>query len=329
MRFLVTRTVSYFDEDPWRDDVDVENEAGYINARVERLPRSVQGLAHRWYEFQFSLRLLRRCRRYDALAVGRYGMWFPVMLKLLGIKKRVVMTDTEWNEIKGGRLNRAAGLASSVVCSNTRIEIERYSRQYGIPREKFALVPLSFQKRYLPVTSDEGYIFSGGTVRDWKTLFDAVTGLPYPVRVFTPQRVPQPPSNVTVELVGREEFYARMAAASCVAIALEPEPLRITGTTTWTAAMAMGKPVVVSEPHGAPDYMEHGVSGFYVGYKDPKALRHYIELVMRNPSVRKRVGEAARERAWREFSPEVFRRRVLALLEGGDVANWHGGVCMP
>jgi glycosyltransferase involved in cell wall biosynthesis len=321
-RFLVTRTVTFFDADPWGDNVDVENELGYVNSRVERLPSKLQAFAKRWYEIQFSLRLLRLCRRYQAIAVGRYGIWFPILQRCLGMKKRIVMTDTEWQELEGGRVNRAAALASAAVCSNTRIEIQRYSKQYGIPRERFVLVPLAFQRRDLHESSDKGYVFAGGTQgRDWQTLLDAVDGLPYPVKIFTNRKLPRVPSNTTVEFVSREKFYRRMAAASCVVVPLLPEPLRITGTTTWTAAMAMGKVVIVTEPFGAPDYMEHGVSGFYVGYGDAQALRQCIQLVMGDPELRRRVGQSARERAWREFSPEEFRRHVLSLLRGDVIGN--------
>lgn len=94
-RFLVTRTVSFFAADPWGDNVGVENEAGYVNLRVERLPRKLQRFAQRSYEVQSSLRLLRLCRGYQAIAVGRYGIWFPILQRFLRLKKRIVMTDTE------------------------------------------------------------------------------------------------------------------------------------------------------------------------------------------------------------------------------------------
>ena len=317
MKLLVTRTVSFYDPDPWGSEIDVENEAGYINSRVDRLPPRLQRVAGKWYEVRFALRLLRISRKYDGIAVGRYGMWFPVLQRVLGLRKRVVMTDIEWREVKGGRLNRAAALASSAVCCNTKVEIERYSLRYGIPREKFVLVPLAFQRRDLHESSDEGYVFAGGSQgRDWQTLLDAVDGLPYPVEIFTNSKVPRVPSNTTVDFVSRETFYRRMAAASCVVVPLLPEPLRITGTTTWTAAMAMGKVVIVTDPEGARDYMQHGISGFYVRHGDVEGLRQCIGMVMRDPELRKRVGRAAREHAWKEFSPQVFRQRVLAHLAG-------------
>jgi glycosyltransferase involved in cell wall biosynthesis len=79
--------------------------------------------------------------------------------------------------------------------------------------------------------------------------------------------------------------------------------------------MAMGKVVIVTEALGAPDYMQQGVSGFYTDYADWKAVRRHIVQVMEDAELRRKVGQAARERAWREFSPDAFRSRVLALLE--------------
>jgi glycosyltransferase involved in cell wall biosynthesis len=83
--------------------------------------------------------------------------------------------------------------------------------------------------------------------------------------------------------------------------------------------MGTGKVVIVTEPHGAPDYMEQGVSGFYVDYGDSHSLRQCIQRVMSDAELRRRVGQAARERALKEFSPEIFRRSVLALLRGDDI----------
>jgi hypothetical protein len=314
-RFLVSRTVTFRDRDAWPGPVDMLDELGYIEKRVEKFPVGMHSAAYAWCEFQCALHLLRMCRRYAGIAVGRYGIWFPILRRLLGINKRVVMMDTEWQELQGGRLNRAAALASFAVCCNTRIEIERYSRRYGIPREKFVFVPLAFQAGDLCDASDEGYVFAGGNQgRDWKTLAAAVDGLSCEVKVFTGNSFPDAPANTTVQRVSRSEFFRQMAAASCVVVPLLPEPLRVTGTTSWTAAMAMGKVVIVTEPLGAPDFMVHGVSGFYLKHGDVQGLRDCIQLVMQNPELRKRVGEAARERAWREFSPDAFRQRVLALL---------------
>ncbi|MBI4651423.1 glycosyltransferase [Candidatus Desantisbacteria bacterium] len=101
-------------------------------------------------------------------------------------------------------------------------------------------------------------------------------------------------------------------------ITLKPEPMRITGMITWATAMAMGKVVIVTEPFGASDYMEHGVSGFIVKYGDADALKYYINLVMSDQKLRKKIGNEAKSRSWQQSNPEVFRKKILTLLENKD-----------
>jgi len=316
-RYLITRTVSYDDRESWGPHVDVIAEAGYFNAITERLPSWLHPLAYKWLPIQFALKLLRISRPYSGVAVGRYGLWFPVFCRLLRRPIKVVLTDQEWREHESGWMNHWAAVTSDAVCCNTRAEIERYSKHFNVSQDKFVLVPLAFQKRDLRLTSDEGYIFAGGTQgRDWNTLFRAVEGLKYPVRIYTLREFNHLPSNVTAISTDREGYYTAMAAASCVVVPLKPEPMRITGTTTFTAAMGMGKVVLVTEPWGAPDYMEQGVSGFYVDYGDANTLRNYIIEVMENSALRLQIGEAARLRALTDFSPEAYRKRVLELLRG-------------
>ncbi len=312
---MVCRTVTFYEDGGWPSGVDTFDERHYVNSRVARFPHRLQALVRRWYEFQFALRLLRFSKGCPAVAVGRFGLWFPVVQHVLRLGKRVVLTDVEWPKVKSGYFNRLAVKGSSAVCVFTRQEMERYSKQYGIPRDKFRLVPAPFELRHLRESSDEGYIFSGGfQARDWPTVVHAVADLPYPVKILSRDPVPDPSPNISVSCVSAEEYYGLIARASCVAIALYPEPMRMTGMATYVAAMAMGKTVVVADHLGAPDYIEHGVSGFYVEYGDWRRMRHYIGAVMADAELRRRVGQAAKERAWRECSPEAFRRHILALL---------------
>jgi len=317
LRYLVTNTLTLDDDSGWPGRAEVIDEVKYVEGRFKRFRPKLRGLAARWYEFQFGLYLLRRSRKYDAFAVGRFGIWFPILQRLVRSHKPVVMMDTEWRSIQTGRVNRAAAMASIKICCFTNEEVKRYARQSRIPQSRFGFVPACFQHRDQRPATDSGFVFAGGLQnRDWRTLLEAVDGLPYAVRLFTNQQFASLPSNVSVRLVGREEYYSQMAAASCVAVPVGAEPLRINGIATWTNAMAMGKVVIATEPLGAPDYMDQGISGFYVNYGDVEALRECIIKVMSDPSLRQRVGAAARERAHKEFSPEVFKRRILALLEG-------------
>lgn len=320
MKILVSRTSVFRDRTPWGNGVDLRgDEVRFVQARDNKVPRDLQQLTNRFLQIQYGLRLLWQSRGYDSVMIGDNGIWFPIMQRLLGLKKRVVMTGIDWPGGGTGLLNRWAALSSSTVCVNTRVEIERYSRAFRIPEDKFRLVLMAFQSddaRMWP-PSDEGYIFAGGnTDRDWDTFLRAVEGLPYPVKIFSSKvKVSSMLPNVTVSSVSRSEYYRAMAAASCVVVPVTQDALSVRGTTTWINAMGMGKVVIVTEPYGAPDYMEQGISGFYVRHGDVEGLREHINQVMRDPELRNKVAQAAREHAWREFSPEAFRRNVFSLLK--------------
>jgi glycosyltransferase involved in cell wall biosynthesis len=65
-------------------------------------------------------------------------------------------------------------------------------------------------------------------------------------------------------------------------------------------AMAMGKPVIVADRGIMPELVEHGVSGLVV--KDtPEALADAALQLLRHPELRKKMGEAAYQKARREF----------------------------
>lgn len=319
-RYLVTNTITYLDPAPWGEGIDLENEKSYIHSRYRTGPKYFAGYAFLWYEFQFALHLVRLYlkNRYRAMAVGRYGIFFPILAKLLRLRTRVVMTDVEFRPGLNNRLYRYALRKADAICSFTSYESNAISGAFGIPRDKFHLVRLAFLAQEIADARDEEYVVAGGVnARDWKTFAEAVDGLPYKIKVLTRHLNVKLPSNVTVNWVSREEYFRCLGAATCVVIPLLPEKLRCTGSTAWTAAMAMGKAVITTGTECAHDYIEDGVSGFVVGHGDALALRRKIQLVMEDAELRRRVGEAARARAWRDWSPEVYRSSVLGVMKHG------------
>ena len=61
-------------------------------------------------------------------------------------------------------------------------------------------------------------------------------------------------------------------------------------------AMAHGRPVVASAVGGIPELVEDGVTGYLVEPGDVAGLRAAIEKVLADPALRRRMGQAARER---------------------------------
>jgi len=78
-------------------------------------------------------------------------------------------------------------------------------------------------------------------------------------------------------------------------------------------AMAAGKPVVATRAGGTPEVVEDGVTGILVPPGDVEALRAALERLRTDPGLRRKMGEAGRERALRVFSPDRLVRRYEAL----------------
>ncbi|HKY04815.1 MAG TPA: hypothetical protein VJQ56_07995, partial [Blastocatellia bacterium] len=113
--------------------------------------------------------------------------------------------------------------------------IDRYEKNFGIPREKMHFQPfhhtLTGFNFSAPALGD--YIFSGGdSMRDYERLIAAVEGLK--IRVVIATRVPLPPTlripeNVTVKAVTPSEFRELMAGAYAVVFPLRMDDIRTSG----------------------------------------------------------------------------------------------------
>jgi glycosyltransferase involved in cell wall biosynthesis len=80
-------------------------------------------------------------------------------------------------------------------------------------------------------------------------------------------------------------------------------------------AMKWGLPVV-STPEGAiPEIVVEGETGFLVSRRDPVALANQLEVLLRDPALRSRMGSRARERFEAHYTLERFEQHLVAALE--------------
>jgi rhamnosyl/mannosyltransferase len=61
--------------------------------------------------------------------------------------------------------------------------------------------------------------------------------------------------------------------------------------------MLMGKPVILTDPEGGADYIEHGKTGLLVPYGDVPALRQAIRYLWEHLEEARAMGELAQRRA--------------------------------
>lgn len=301
-----------------------------LSGRFTRAFSWLGGYSEYLLRIYVALVLLWHRRHFDAIVTGRYGEFFALAQGLLPFGRRpLLLLDIEWWSAHRtdwrGRLNRrlhermAAGAgAIQVFC---RIEAGNYAARFGIPIEKFVWIPYCFSlPEFVGDGGEELFAFSGGLHhRDYRTLFAAIEGLPLELHVAAPRahfanaRVP---GNVTIlGRISADEYWRRLRLARLVVLSLESGVLRCPGVITYVAAMRMGKCVVVNEPLGAADYIEHGRTGFIVPANDTPLLRAQLASLLLDDRLRSEAGSAAATEAAVRFSPRAYFAAVESAVD--------------
>lgn len=78
-------------------------------------------------------------------------------------------------------------------------------------------------------------------------------------------------------------------------------------------AMATGLPIIGTRVAGIPEQVEDGVNGFLVEPDCPDALALAIKTLIDSPDVRRRFGQASRDKVMAQFSLDVMCSRIAAL----------------
>ena len=84
-------------------------------------------------------------------------------------------------------------------------------------------------------------------------------------------------------------------------------------------AMAMGLPVVANPDGGTADQIADGVSGYLV--QDPASMAARVESLLRDPVLRRRMGDDARKTVRERFSIDRMVEHYRKLLDGEDFAH--------
>jgi starch synthase len=119
------------------------------------------------------------------------------------------------------------------------------------------------------------------------------------------------------EMLPRAEVVQLLSHAAVFACPSVYEPLGIVNLE----AMACAAPVVASAVGGIPEVVRDGVTGLLVDYDEAApaafeaALAEALNSVIADPAAARRMGEAGRERAVREFGWDAIARRTVAVYE--------------
>jgi glycosyltransferase involved in cell wall biosynthesis len=215
---------------------------------------------------------------------------------------------------------------TAIVCHATANR-ERLLAQTGLGGQRVHAATLGVDVSFFSPMSDvsEGdYVLAVGfdVARDYATFADAMTELPYrSIIVARPRNLEgiRLPSNAEVlhnpPFVDLRELYA---GARCVVIPVMPEDYPfggdVSGATSLLEAMAMAKPVIVSERQIWRDYVVDGESARIVPAEDALRLRGAIREMFEDASLRKALGEAALERVRERHTSRQMSEQLATIL---------------
>jgi glycosyltransferase involved in cell wall biosynthesis len=139
-------------------------------------------------------------------------------------------------------------------------------------------------------------------------LVEAADGIPLVVAGDGPLRERVPAARGFVPHDELQELYARAAVVAC------PSHREGFGVACLEA-MAHGRPVVAGDVGGLRDLVVDGETGYLVPPRDVAALRDALRRLLDDSDLRRRLGEAGRERAGRHFSWDTVTAATLAVYE--------------
>ncbi len=120
-------------------------------------------------------------------------------------------------------------------------------------------------------------------------------------------------------LAGRVEVRGFVAQEELVGLyrhadlCVVPSILYESFSYTCLQAMACGRPLVATTMGGMPEVVVNGETGLLVPPGDPAALAHGLKQLIDDAALRRRFGDAGRERAVRLYAHHVVAEQNLAL----------------
>ena len=160
-------------------------------------------------------------------------------------------------------------------------------------------------------------IFSAGRDggRDFDIVLRASANLGVPVTLRAGGKPATVPDGVTwiPHHVPYPEYRALYDAAAIVVVATG-STVNACGVTSLLEAMAMGKPLIVSDNPALRDYLPPPDCGIVVPVGDEAALRAAMRRLIDDPEAARRMGGRARQYVEQRFSPHLHYARMAAVF---------------
>jgi hypothetical protein len=289
----------------------------------------------------FLRRLLAEVRQYPSVILT--GTWradqiAAILFARMHSPPRVIMTDAGWRRGTNtlDRAARAIGMRGMrgehmTFCVLSSWELQSFPKTWGVSAARVRFTPFCFtlpeQELDLPLGHEGGVFVGGGdpryghsrdSLRDYRPLIEAAPQVEARITIASNELdTLRMPPNVRAGPVSPERFTELSRDATVVVVPLRVGTDRSAGQQTYLNAMALGKPVIVTDAPGVRDYIDDRETGLIVPAGDTEALAGAIRWVL-DPANRGEV-ERMRVRA-RDVTRARFSRRnyIAHVLQVAD-----------
>lgn len=311
-----------------------------------RAPSAAWRFARAWSSV---LHRVRRHRVPDAFVAGYPAQLDAPLAWLVARARRrplvvdamISLTDT----LTGDRA-RAAGLggmtlhvvdrialrAADLVITDTAAHAEFFAERFGVPRERLAVVPVGAEETVFraapPPAGPPRVLFYGklAPLHGIATVLEAArrSDVP-PIRMIGEGQLGDwldrelaadaPPGLDRVSWVPYEQLGAEIAqAAICLGIFGESEKARRVVPNKVFQAMAVGRPIITADSPAIREVLRPERDAVLIPAGDADALAEALRRLAGDATLRRRLGDAARERYLELAAPPVVARRLVAAL---------------
>jgi glycosyltransferase involved in cell wall biosynthesis len=193
---------------------------------------------------------------------------------------------------------------------------------FGLDPARVRAIPYGIDSSfYTPQAApEEDYVLAIGRDRgrDHQTLVEAMRRSSGRLRLFAPagmvdERTLPPNVELRTERIDHPTYREILARAKVVAVTTTA-PLYPSGQTVVLEAMAMAKPLVVTDSAAIRDYVTPRVEGLLVPAGDPAAVASALDELLADGEQRLRLGRAGREAVERRFNQDEMWAQVAAGL---------------
>jgi Glycosyl transferases group 1 len=295
---------------------------------------SVEVLDRRSFSLVGMVRRIRTAAsRYPVLVLdgtGRADQVAATIIARMRRPPRVIMTDATWK--RGStwpdRLGGAIGMRAMrgphiTFCVLSGWELERFAQTWKVDPAQVRYTPFCFTlpeaELNMPVAEDGGVFAGGDSLRDYRPLLEAAADIEAPVTIASLKlgRSSEVSPNLKVGKVSRERFAELNRRAAVVVVALAASDDRSAGQQTYLNAMALGKPVVVTDAPGVRDYIDDRETGLIVPLGDAAAMASAINWLLdpANKSEVERICRLARETVRSRFARRDYVASIMSVAE--------------